>query len=679
MTNQDQNKTQVSHKWKWLFLVFFLTVAVFAVGKNAAEFHASVIPTKSAPAYDGTTTPVLKAPKWTSLTSAEYKKAYDEIPAEKMQALPTYDPAILKTPTEQLGWKTQGDLAIRNAKITFSVPYMGNYKLDGVEYAGSHLAVDIKIPDNTPVYAIGNGIVVKTAEQSSGFGRHVVVKHENFPSLDDPNAKVTLYSSYNHLNEILVKEGDVVTKGQLIAKSGHSGLSTTPHLHFQIDNDKAPWHPYWPFTYQEATAAGLSFNDAIDAGLGKDKAILTTVNPLIYVQKYMKVSGTTSSTTSNVPAAADNSSSNTTIPVTTASPVSASATSTSGSTSNATSSTAANNNTPPANTSTTSTNTTTPANPTETKDSAVLTEESVTASRPAVAFKFTSKENSFTDGVSQTMTISAVDEDGKVAEGYSPKDSVYLQVISGAADFDASISSTLFIGGKATFEFTPHSKYNLQFSATDGSISGESDIITSTLFKDVGVSDDSYKAISFLKKYGIINGYPDGTFRPDSIVSRVEALKFILEATNETLVSNGKLPFKDTLSLAWYTDYVATAYDKSIVKGYPDLTFKPANTVNRAEFLKMLLVSMDFQIPDTVSVDVFNDVKMNSWYAPYVKFARDANIIDKNTRFFYPNEGMTRADVADLIYKSLLLKISGSDTYTTGMNVSAGKLSQYFK
>lgn len=175
----------------YLLPAFFLGAIALAVPlfNNTTDFSASVIPTKTAPPFDGTALPVEKMAKWTSLSEAERKMSYDQLPSEKIISLPIYNPEQLGMSLEKIGWKSEQDLAVRNAKITFSTPYMGNYKLDGHEYGGSHLAIDIKMPMNTPVHAIGNGVIVKVADQATGFGKHIVVKHENFPSLEDPNKK----------------------------------------------------------------------------------------------------------------------------------------------------------------------------------------------------------------------------------------------------------------------------------------------------------------------------------------------------------------------------------------------------------------------------------------------------------------------------------------------------------
>jgi murein DD-endopeptidase MepM/ murein hydrolase activator NlpD len=645
---QENHKSP--HLGHWILTLLFFLLAIFAVGRNASDFHASVIPTRQAAPFDGTTMPIISVPKWTSLTQILYKAPYDQIPADKLIPIPVYDPAVLKTPTEQLGWKTESDLAIRNAKITYSVVYMGNYKLDGIEYAGGHLAVDIKVPDGTPVYAIANGIVDKVAEQSTGFGNHIVIKHENFPSLENASAKTTIYSSYNHLSQVLVAEGDVVAKGQLIGKSGHTGTATTPHVHFQIDNDQAPWHPYWPFTYLEANAAGVSFWDAINIGLNADKAKQTTINPLLYVQKYLN--GKPASVTSP----ANTTPANTTPTNTTPAVV-------------------------PNNT-TTNTTVTTPAPtqepPTNQNTNSNTQQSTVSNSTPATAFRIESDET-FVKNAPETLTVTAVDSAGSVVESYTPpKDVVNLQIMVGGANIPQTIRSSDFINGVASVQITPTADYGLQIRAFDGVVSGESNIMKSVLFSDVNDSSGHLTAITFLKNHGVIGGYPDGTFKPQNVVSRVEALKFILGGANARIITGAKLPFTDAKSDAWYSDYVATGFSKNIIKGYPDSTFKPANTVSRAEFIKMLVVALELKIDLYVTRDPFKDVPKDAWYSLYAKYAKDKNLIEVTGDRFRPDEGMTREDVSETLYRAIMFKVSGADKYSPDLSVSSTLLNKYF-
>ncbi len=639
---QDYRAFHFSH---WIFLLAFFALVAFTVQNNFSDFQASVIPTKTAAPFDGTTLPVLKAPDWVALTSAEWDLAYDKIPTDKLVALPTYDATTLATPTEKLGWKSRKDLDIRNAKITFSTPYMGNYKLDGIEGGGSHLAVDIKVPMDTPVYAIANGVVDKVSELNSGFGHHIVIKHENVPSLSDPNAKVTLYSSYNHLGEILIGEGEIVTKGQLIAKSGETGTATTPHVHFQIDNDQAPWHPYWPFTSKEAADAGYSFTEAINAGFAKDKALQTTINPMLYVQKYLNGKTTSAPVVTVVPTPSE------LPPVTTLVPPAELPPQTNAEVEN--------------------------IQPEEEQPSVVepaLPPEEV--SLPAVSFKI-KYDGSFVQDKKATLTLEAIDSNGAIAKQYRPADGVYFQILSGGADVPNYLSSQDFVDGVAEFTIIPTTDTGLTIRATDNTISGESEVMESMMFSDVDSENPSYDAIKFLKQYSVVSGHPDGSFHPESVVSRVEALKFIAKGAKLGIISSD-LPFKDIADQEWYTDYVATAFSKNIVEGYPDNTFQPSKGVTRAEFIKMVLLAADIKVNPFVTRDVYKDVPMDAWFAPYIKAAKDLNIVDVRGKLFRPNDGMTRAEVAETIYRLVVLRVSGKDKYSSALNVSSSKVSAYF-
>ncbi|MGB0429411.1 MAG: M23 family metallopeptidase, partial [Bacteroidia bacterium] len=85
-----------------------------------------------------------------------------------------------------------------------------------------HKGVDFKAPKGTPVYATANGIVSE-ADTVRGYGIHIVIR----------NSKV-YETHFAHLSQMLVKEGEKVEKGQLIAKVGSTGLSSAPHLHYEV-------------------------------------------------------------------------------------------------------------------------------------------------------------------------------------------------------------------------------------------------------------------------------------------------------------------------------------------------------------------------------------------------------------------------------------------------------------
>jgi murein DD-endopeptidase MepM/ murein hydrolase activator NlpD len=85
-----------------------------------------------------------------------------------------------------------------------------------------HMGLDLEADSGTPVSAAGAGVVVK-AGHSGGYGRMVVIDHGD-----------GMETRYAHLSRIVVRRGQVVTPGQLLGKSGNTGRSTGPHLHFEV-------------------------------------------------------------------------------------------------------------------------------------------------------------------------------------------------------------------------------------------------------------------------------------------------------------------------------------------------------------------------------------------------------------------------------------------------------------
>jgi len=633
----------------WSGMLLFLTLAVYLVKENATLFQASLIPTIQAPAYDGLTMPIEKAPNWVAMTADEYKMSYDQIPASKIQKIPVYEPSKLKLSTDTLKWGNPSDDAVRNMKITYSVPYMGNYKLDGTEYSGSHLAVDIKIPMNTPVYAIGNGVVVKTEELSSGFGNHIVIEHKNFPSFDNPNNKTTYFSTYNHLSKILVTENTVVKKGQLIGYSGNSGLSTTPHLHFQIDNSSAPWHPYWPFTSKEYTDAGLTFTSAINTGFNQSKALANTINPIMYIQKYQNATINTSITNTTQPDNNNNSTSTNT------------------------------NNTTPSNTSNT-TNTTETQNPvteTATETNTPVDNPEVNANTPTVEIDNNANEyitfdiegdDTFEIGQEKLITITAKDRAGNIISNYAPSTPIRLDTLLGSVQFSQDrLYKGDFVNGVATVIMTPRNDNSIQFRVKSDTVMVDSKVMNTGVFVDISKIHPNFQAIAFLKSEGVIQGYPDGSFKPENNISRVEVLKLILEGIKADVTRAKSLPFTDTDLDSWYADYLAAANKLGIAEGYPDKTFRPQATVNKVEFLKMLVEAMNIDINPEVETIGFSDVDKDSWYAPYVQFAVEKKIIEIDGTKFNPTEKMDRASVAEAIYRVQLLTETGASQYAADL------------
>lgn len=266
-------------KQKTSFFMAALSIMAFVAGNMAGEhgwyaFMKAVVGNvdDALIVYTGTVSPIEFVPdysKWSTYGGNSEEHTYRQVPKDILIPLPRYDQSDAKK-----GFDTTG---------VYSVGDRGSYAT-GAEGDGSHPGVDIRVPVGTPVRSIANGIVTHVREDSGGFGLFIVIRHPHMPDPENPSRETVLHSAYAHLSSQLVKEGDIVSKGQQIALSGQTGFATGPHLHFQVDQDDAPWHPYWPFTGAEARAAGLTTMQAINSGFHQERLKDHTVHPMLLVQ-----------------------------------------------------------------------------------------------------------------------------------------------------------------------------------------------------------------------------------------------------------------------------------------------------------------------------------------------------------------------------------------------------------
>jgi murein DD-endopeptidase MepM/ murein hydrolase activator NlpD len=99
-------------------------------------------------------------------------------------------------------------------------------------YRRFHTGIDFGAAMGTPIYAIAPGRV-EFAGERGGYGNAVIVNHGG--------GKSTLYG---HASKLYVKEGQQVTRGQIIAAVGSTGMSTAPHLHFEVRINDKPVNPH---------------------------------------------------------------------------------------------------------------------------------------------------------------------------------------------------------------------------------------------------------------------------------------------------------------------------------------------------------------------------------------------------------------------------------------------------
>jgi len=182
------------------------------------------------------------------------------------------------------------------------------------------------------------------------------------------------------------------------------------------------------------------------------------------------------------------------------------------------------------------------------------------------------------------------------------------------------------------------------------------EVQTIQFFSDLNVDSLIGQAAANLREEGVISGYPDGTFQPHKPVNRAELAKFLLLAKGRTVDmkhNNGRFP--DVKEGEWYVKYIIDAADLGIISGYPSGNFKPAQTVNTAEFLKML--SKTFDLPEDLPQD-FADVDSSAWFAPYVGNVQELDLFpERGVTFLEPSRDMTRGEVAVALYRVMRPKL----------------------
>lgn len=169
-------------------------------------------------------------------------------------------------------------------------------------------------------------------------------------------------------------------------------------------------------------------------------------------------------------------------------------------------------------------------------------------------------------------------------------------------------------------------------------------------FSDVPKEHPYAKTIDSLKQKGFVAGYPDGTFSPDTTVSRAEFITMIMASTSENLT--GENCFKDVKN-EWFAKFVCSAKNKGFISGYSDGTFGPANNINFAEASAVLAKAY--------KLNPAKPAKGEAWYKPAIKKLESRKAIPVSID--YLDKKISRAETGEIILR-LKEKIKTKPTKT---------------
>lgn len=204
-------------------------------------------------------------------------------------------------------------------------------------------------------------------------------------------------------------------------------------------------------------------------------------------------------------------------------------------------------------------------------------------------------------------------------------------------------------------------------------------------FNDVDDTTDYSGAIGWMNENGVIEGYADGNFKPSQCVNRAEFLKMVFITLDISLddSAEAKLPYTDVSDDDWFAPYVKAAHIRGTVEGYVDRTFRPDQCVNRVEALKISMLEFDIESQNAGMGTSYIDVDFEAWYSDYFVTALIKNLLptehetldyenwiysEDNPGIRYaPDGGMTRGEVAELLYRSKALVDNGAEEYTNDL------------
>lgn len=180
-------------------------------------------------------------------------------------------------------------------------------------------------------------------------------------------------------------------------------------------------------------------------------------------------------------------------------------------------------------------------------------------------------------------------------------------------------------------------------------------------FRDVPSDHSNAEAIAYVKEHGIVEGYVDGTYKPDATINRAEFVKILVGAYNKQLEEDGIAwedsrcivaldpeiggPFSDVPTTAWYAGFVCRANSQGFVSGYPDGTFRPANSINFAEAAKILSNAYGLLASTTIPA-CDGDCP---WYRDFVISLETRAAIPTSITSF--DQKITRGQMAEMIYR----------------------------
>ena len=177
--------------------------------------------------------------------------------------------------------------------------------------------------------------------------------------------------------------------------------------------------------------------------------------------------------------------------------------------------------------------------------------------------------------------------------------------------------------------------------------------VSANAFTDDSKVNDSYaEAVAVLNGMGVFKGYEDGSFKPEGNITRAEVATIIYRIYTADVAKNDKSglyatynKFSDMAGASWAAGYIGYCANASLVKGYPDGTFKPSGNVTGYEVLAMILRAVGY--------DKNNEFSGSDWALHVAQTAQQLGVLDNVAKTTDLNAPASRELVAELLFQGI--------------------------
>lgn len=188
-------------------------------------------------------------------------------------------------------------------------------------------------------------------------------------------------------------------------------------------------------------------------------------------------------------------------------------------------------------------------------------------------------------------------------------------------------------------------------------------VASAASYSDVAANASYADAVNLLSNLGIIKGYEDGTFKPENTVTRAEAATMIVRMLAlDDEVEAGETNFTDVAADNWASGYVNVAYANGIINGMGDGTFNPNGEVTYGQIVKMIVCALGYEPVALANGGYLGGGYLYAGSSQVTGFTKGVSGT--------ANAAASRATVARLIYNALEVEIMDQKSFSTGINGS---------